>query len=527
MGGDILEEKVVAKVDELSDGGMKKVECGEKEILLVKLDGEFHALGPECSHYGAPLEEGVLNEGRIRCPWHQACFDAVSGDIEEPPALDAISDFETKVKGEDVVVVLPEEVEYTRVTDMVSYNPGKDDRTFLVLGAGSAGNAAAETLRQSGYEGRIVMVTREENLPYDRPDLSKRYLKERVKQSPTLRSKEFYDRHDIEVLKGKEAVEVDFSDKIVVFEEGQELEYDKLLLATGGRPRRLSGSDLDRIFTLRTVEDANRINDAAEDSTRVLIVGASFIGMETAASLKESGLSVTVVAPESTPFERTLGKEVGQMFEEMHKEKGVNFRLGQKIERFEGEEKIESAVLEGGEEVKTDFVIAGIGVEPATGFLEDDDLNSDGSLSVDFNLRFKEDVYAAGDIARFPDWRTDDEIRIEHWRLAQQHGRIAAKNMTGDDADYSSIPFFWTRQFETSLQYVGYVEEWDEVIFDGDPSSRDFVGYYEKDGMILAAAGLGNSAKMVAIAELMQMDEMPSPEEIKTGSTDITGKLKR
>ncbi len=522
-----MKKKTIAKVDELSDGEMKKINIGEESILLVRIDDEFYAIGGECTHYGAPLEQGMLHDGKIRCPWHQACFEATSGDLEEPPALDALSKYEVNVEGEDIVLHFPEEIKTQRVSEMANYDQERDNRIFIILGAGSAGNAAAEKLRQLGYEGRVIMITREDSLPYDRTMLSKIYLGEGMNETPLLRSEEFYQKHDIEIFTDREATNIDTSRNEVGFEDENPQSYDKLLIATGGEPRTLNipGSDLENVYTLRSIDDADQINKTVEESTKVTIVGASFIGMETASSLTQRGLDVTIIAPESIPFENTLGEEIGQMYKDMHEENGVTFELETTVEKFEGGDKVQSVILDDGTELETDFVIMGVGVEPATDFIEDFDKNSDGSLSVDETLELGIDVYAAGDIVTFPDWRTGEDIRIEHWRLAQQHGRLAADNMVGKDVVYSSVPFFWTRHYETSLQYVGHVTDWDEIIYEGDPAERDFVAYYVKDDQILAAAGFNNAHKMLVIAELMQEGEMPSRGELETESFNLSDRL--
>ena len=293
-------ERIVAKINDLHDGEMKEISVGEKSVLLVRVNGEFHAIASNCSHYGGPLAEGVLHEHRIRCPWHQACFDVVTGNLEEPPALNALPHFDVRVEGENVIVNVPEDAEDYRIPTMAKYNPDEDSRDFVIIGAGAAGNAAAETLRQDGFKGRIVMVTRENDLPYDRPQLSKGYLADDEPDSPILRSEKFYADHDIEILTEHEVVRVEASGKTIIFDGGSSLKYDKLLLATGGIPRHLDvpGAELQNIFTLRSLNNANQIKAMAAKASRVVVIGSSFIGMETTASMTERGLKVTVVTPE-------------------------------------------------------------------------------------------------------------------------------------------------------------------------------------------------------------------------------------
>lgn len=404
----------------------------------------------------------------------------------------------------------------------------KEQELFVIIGAGAAGNTAAETLRKDGFKGRIVMMTRESCLPYDRTELSKKYLKTEGITPPILRSEEFYKENNIQVLTKCEATSVDVNDKTIYCNDGTFMNFDKLLIATGSSPRCLNipGFQLKNVFTLRDLEDANKIKKAAQRESRAVIIGASFIALEVAATLREMDISVTVVAPESIPFERILGVEIGMMFQKLHEENGVSFKLGTVPTSFEGDDTVKKVILKNGEALDADFVLMGIGVQPITGFIKGVDLNPDGSLRVDKYLRVNEDVFAAGDIASFTDWRTGEFIKTGHWRLASEHGRIAAHNMLGKTEEFRSIPFFWTSQFGVDLRYVGHTANWNEIIFHGDPAKRDFSAYYVKNGRVLAAAGVGNGFKMSAIARLMSIDKMPSPDELRQGNFDMDKLLK-
>ncbi|MBN1342615.1 MAG: FAD-dependent oxidoreductase [Phycisphaerae bacterium] len=521
-------EHVVAKTSDLNDGEMKEVQAGDFAVLLARVNGKFYAVGPKCNHYGAPLEDGVLCGHQVRCPWHQARFDVRTGDLTEPPALNALPRFDVRVDGDDVVVAVPEDAKGRRLMPMVKRDPS-DDRTFVIVGAGAAGNAAAEALRQAGFTGRVVMVTREKHLPYDRPDLSKDYLAKKEHEfAPTLRSDKFYATHDIEILTEREVTRLDARAKVIEFVDGQALEYDKALIATGGRPRTLDipGSDLGNIFTLRGLDDADRIAAAADKASKAVIIGASFIGMEAAAALTKRGLAVTVVAPESVPFERLLGKDIGQMMRQDHEANGVSFRLKQKVVRFSGDSEVDGVYLGTRELLQADLVVLGIGVQPVTNFVEGVDRNDDGSLSVDEHFQVIEDLYAAGDVARFVDRRTDQPVRIEHWRLAEQHGRIAAHNMAGNPTEYAGVPFFWSNQFKANIRYVGHASAWDEIIYDGDLAAKKFLAYYVKDSTILAVVGCGLPKQIGAAADLMRVGNLPTVEDLRGGSVDLLGRLK-
>lgn len=513
-------EAVVAKVNDLADGEMKEVAVGETKVLLTRIKGKFHAIGGICTHYGGNLAEGALCRERVYCPWHQSVFNVISGDLEEVPGLDAVPRFEVRIEGENVIVQVPEGASDRRTMPMTGHDPRKDKHTFVILGAGGAGIAAAETLRQDGFQGRLVMISKDTSLPYDRPEVSKGYLKgDSSKEAMHWRSPEFFQEHDIEVLLAREVTEVEANARLVKFKEGASLKYDALLLATGGIARhlRVPGERLAKICTLRSINDADQIIAAAADGTQAICVGGSFIGMEVAQSLVKRGMKVTVVAPGLVPFEHTLGPEIGRMWQQIHEENGVSFRMGARVARFDGGVFVRTVVLEDGTQLDADLVVVGAGVKPATEFLKGVPLNPDGSLIVDRHMRVMEGLYAAGDIVRFPDWRSGDLIRVEHWRTALQLGRIAAHNMAGKDVSYAGVPFFWTDQFDTMMQYVGYASGWDEIIYKGSPKERNFLAFYVKQDQVLAAAGMKHEREMAALAELMRLKQTPTPAECRKG----------
>lgn len=517
-------EITVAGAGDLKDGEMRQVAAGATNILLARVNGKYHAVGATCTHYGAPLAEGALSGERIICPWHHACFNVTTGALEEPPALDALPCYEVRVENENVIVRLPEDAPARRTPPMTKPDTAADARLFVILGGGAAGYAAAQTLREDGFKGRVLMVTREDRLPYDRPNLSKDYLQGHAEPGwIPLRPDEFFADHNIEVQRGKEVVRVDAQAKTVSFKGGEQLAYDALLVATGGEPRSLpiSGSDLKNVLTLRSFADSDAIIAAAEASKRAVVIGASFIGMEAAASLKTRGLEVTVVAPDQTPFEKTLGSAIGALFQKIHEDNGVRFRLGAKAARISGNGKVEAVELESSERLEADMVVVGVGVKPATDFLVGVNLHKDGGVMVDEHLRAADGLYAAGDIAWFPSALTGERQRIEHWRTALQQGRIAARNMAGQSVAYDSVPFFWTRQFDSGLVYAGHATNWDEIIFQGDVSARAFLAFYVKDGRVLAAAGMNHEREMAAIEELMRIESLPHPDQLRRGSVNF------
>jgi len=520
----------VAGTADLRDGEMKQFPAGDTSVLVARINGNYHAVAATCTHYGAPLAEGVLNSDRIVCPWHHACFNATTGDLLEPPALDSLEHYELTIKDERILVAIPEGSQGRRVPDMTAPDPASDKRVFVILGAGAAGYSAVQTLRGEGFRGRIVLITREDRLPYDRPNLSKDYLQGHAEPEwMPLRPDEFFDEHKIEVLSGKEVTRVDAGTRTISFKDSEKLSYDALLIATGGVPRTLKipGSDLKNILTLRSFDDSDAIIAATNGAKHVVIIGASFIGMEGAASLKSRGVEVTVVAPGKTPFETTLGPEIGALFKDLHEKNGVQFKLGAKIVRFTGSGAVDGIEIDSGEKIAADLVLVGVGVRPATDFLNGVNLNKDGSIVVDKYLRAASDLYAAGDVASFPSAYTGEQQRIEHWRTALQQGRIAALNMAGKETPYASVPFFWTQQFESTLRYVGHASGWDEIIVDGNIASQDFVAFFIKNDRALAVASMNRDQPMAAIEELMREARMPSAKDLKAGPVDFVEKLHR
>jgi NADPH-dependent 2,4-dienoyl-CoA reductase/sulfur reductase-like enzyme len=368
------------------------------------------------------------------------------------------------------------------------------------------------------------MITKEDRTPYDRPNLSKDYLHGHAEPEwMPLRPDDFFEKYDIEVLKGKKAVKLDPKTRTVTLADSTAIKFDNLLIATGGTPRKIEipGNELENVFVLRSFDDADSIIAAAKDAKRAVVIGASFICMEAAFSLRERGLSVTVVAPDKFPFEKTLGPEIGKLFQRVHESKGVEFRLGSQAESLEGENVVRAVKLGSGEGIEADLVVVGIGVMPATSFLEGFEIEKDGGVKVDKYLSVEDGIYAAGDIASFPDARTGEITRIEHWRTALQQGRVAAHNMAGKPTAFTSVPFFWTTQFDVTLNYVGHAHGWDEIIFQGDIEKQDFLAFYIKDKRVAAVAGMNRDHDLAYAEEMMRLDRMPSPEHLRRGSFNI------
>jgi apoptosis-inducing factor 3 len=523
-----FKEVHLANTFDLRDGEMKEISVGERKILLARVGDNFHAVSANCPHYGAPLAEGVLCGTHVMCPWHHAVFNVTNGDMEDPPALDSLVSYKVRIEGERILLSLPHDEQDRRMPDMVKRDTLADSRQFVIIGAGAAGYAAAQTLREEGFRGNVVMITREDRAPYDRPNLSKDYLHGHAEPEwMPLRGEEFFKEHDIDLLLKREVTLVDARAKTITFESGETMEYDALLVATGGAPVRLNipGADLKNVCVLRSFADADSIIETASRSKRAVVVGASFIGMEAAYSLRERGLEVTVIAPSLEPFEATLGAEVGALFRRVHESNGVRFKLGNIVYRFEGNHSIEAVTLDNGERIETDMVVVGAGVRPVTQFLDGVEFDHAGAVVVDSRLRAADGLFAAGDIASFPDPRRGERVRIEHWRTAQQQGRTAARNMSGRDVVFDAVPFFWTRQFDIGLLYVGHAASWDEIIYRGNVAAQDFLAFYVKDNRVLAVAGMNRDREMAAAEELLRLGHMPTREQLQWNDLSLVEML--
>jgi len=518
----------VANTFDLRDGEMKEISVDERRILLARVGNNFHAVSATCPHYGGPLAEGVLCGTRIVCPWHHAAFNIVNGDLEDPPAVDSLVRYDLRVEGDQILLSLPEDAADRRTPAMSKRDSAADPRQFVIIGAGAAGYAAAQTLREEGFRGSVVMITREDRAPYDRPNLSKDYLQGQAEPEwMPLRGEEFFKEHDIDLVFKREVTRVDARTKTITFESGETMDYDALLVATGGAPVRLNipGADLKNVCVLRSFADADSIIETAARSRRVVVVGASFIGMEAAYSLRERGLDVTVIAPSQEPFEAALPAEIGALFRRVHESNGVRFKLGNIVYRFEGNHNVEAVTLDNGEEIETDMVVVGVGVRPATQFLDGVELDQSGAVVVDSRLRAADGLFAAGDIVSFPDPRSGEHVRIEHWRTAQQQGRTAARNMLGRNVAFDGVPFFWTRQFDVGLVYVGHAASWDEIIYRGDVAAHNFLAFFVKDNRVLAVAGMNRDQEMAAAEELLRLGHMPARAQLELNKVSLVEML--
>lgn len=457
-------------------------------VVLVRRGEDVLAIGGACTHYGAPLHEGLVTGDTIRCPWHHACFSLRSGEAVAAPALNPVACYEVEVR--DGTAVVRGKSENTPLARMGRQATGP--ASVVIIGGGAAGSAAAETLRREGYEGPVTVLDPDPAAPYDRPNLSKDYLAgEAAEEWIPLRPPGFYQDNDIH-RETSPAATIDVANRTVTLADGRRQEFGALLLATGAVARRLTipGADRAHVHTLRSLDDCRAIIRASEGATNAVVLGASFIGMEVAASLRARGLQVTVVAPDAVPFEKVLGREVGEAIQRVHEENGVEFRLGRTPAAI-----LEDSVrLDDGSDTAAQLVVMGVGVVPDIRLAEAAGLQVDDGVVVDAHLRTSVPaVYAAGDIARFPDARTGERLRVEHWVLAQRQGQDAARSILGHGEPFAVVPFFWTEQFGLSLRYVGHTTKWDVAQIDGDLNARDCTIRYLRGGRTLAAASIGRN----------------------------------
>jgi NADPH-dependent 2,4-dienoyl-CoA reductase/sulfur reductase-like enzyme/nitrite reductase/ring-hydroxylating ferredoxin subunit len=479
------------------EGAMLLGHAQGEPVLLVRRGDEVFAIGAICTHYGAPLADGLLVGDTVRCPWHHACFSLRSGEALRAPALDPVSRWRveevrdvarqfTPVEQRVGAVYVREKLE--RVAPHSGGAAAGVPGSIMIIGGGAAGNAAAETLRREGYGGRVTMLSADESMPCDRPNLSKGYLGGAASdESNLLRPAKFYQDHEIDLRLGARVAAIDIAGGRVELADGSRQAYGALLLATGADPVRLAipGGDLAHVHYLRTLADSRALVAKALTARRAVVIGASFIGLEVAASLRTRNIDVHVVAPETIPMEKILGPEVGNFIRGIHEEHGVTFHLGATATSID-EHRV---TLKNGENLQADLVVVGIGVRPAISLAERAGLAIDRGVTVDEYLETSVPrIFAAGDIARWPDRLTGERIRVEHFVVAERQGQTAARNILGRREIFDAVPFFWTEQYDFGLAYVGHAEKWDEAEIDGQLEARDCTITYRRAGKKLAVA---------------------------------------
>jgi NADPH-dependent 2,4-dienoyl-CoA reductase/sulfur reductase-like enzyme/nitrite reductase/ring-hydroxylating ferredoxin subunit len=459
---------------------------GDEEVLLVQVGGEIFAVGAHCTHYHGPLAEGLVTGESVRCPWHHACFDLRTGEAVRAPALSPIAWWKVERRDGRIVVKEKREQPKPRGAKAKTDAPQK----IIIVGGGAAGFAAAEMLRRRDYRGSIVMLSDDDAPPVDRPNLSKDYLAGSAPEDwLPLRPDDFYAENGINLRLKTTVAGIDARQREVIIAGGERLAYDRLLLATGAEPVRLPipGANQPHVHTLRSLADCRAIIEAAKSARRTLVIGASFIGLEVAASLRTRGVEVHVVAPEPRPMERVFGPALGDFVRALHEEHGVVFHLQDTATAIDGKR----AAFKSGGTLDADLVVVGVGVRPRLALAEQAGLAIDRGITVNEYLQTSApDIYAAGDIARWPDPHSGERIRVEHWVVAEHQGQTAATNMLGLKERFDAVPFFWSQHYDVPINYIGHAERWDTITVDGDVKAKDCLLRYRRDGRVLAVASI-------------------------------------
>ena len=487
----------VALADVPSQGVLAGHVDGEA-VLLARLDDGLHAVGGACTHYGAPLAEGLVANGEIHCPWHHACFSLRTGAALKAPAFAPLSRWKVETIGDRVFVREQDETPPAPPSRIASA-----PQRIAIVGGGAAGFAAAERLRALGFDGTLSMFSGDRDPPCDRPNLSKDYLAgSAAPEWIPLREPEFYAEHRIDLRLDCEIDSIDPAARELRTMTGERHGYDRLLLATGAMPLWLSlpGFDLPNVHCLGSLADANRLLADCANAKTVAVVGAGFIGLEAAGALRARGLEVHVAAPEALPMARLLGPELGRFLVDLHQRNGVRFHLGSGAVAYDGH----ALALANGDKIDADLLLVGIGVVPRVRLAENAGLAVRKGILVDARLRTSaEHVYAAGDVARYP--HAGGDARIEHWVHAQRQGQLAAANMLGGEQAFDEVPFFWTHHHGLDLRVCGYLDGWDEVRIDGDLQQHDFIARYFRAGKLVAAASLGRDRALLEVAQELRI----------------------
>jgi apoptosis-inducing factor 3 len=491
--------KGIALAD-LTEGKPLLGHVGEDEILLVRRGADVFAVDAHCTHYHGPLAEGLVVGDTVRCPWHHACFDLRTGRAVRAPALSDLSSWIVEHGPGDKVFVLGKKPQGKAARTPTS---GAPDR-IVIIGGGAAGFAAADTLRREDFAGSIVMLSNDDAPPVDRPNLSKDYLACSAPEDwVPLRPDSFYPENGIDLQRNVNVTAIDPRARDVVLGDGRRIRYDRLLLATGAEPVRLSMAGSESVYTLRSLADCRAIITRAGTARRAVVIGASFIGLEVAASLRARNIEVHVVAPEKRPMERILGPDMGDFVRALHEEHGVVFHLEDSVNAVDGRQ----VELKSGGTLDADLVVAGVGVRPRLGLAEAAGLALDRGVNVDAFLETNASgIFAAGDIARWPDPHGGEKIRVEHWVVAERQGQTAARNMLGRREIFDAVPFFWSQHYDIPINYVGHAEKWDELTIDGDIKAKDCRLDYKLNGRVLAVASIFRDIESLKAEVAMELD---------------------
>ncbi len=514
-------------VRDLPDGGMVLGQVDAEDVILVRRGDEFFAVGASCTHYHGPLSDGLVVGDTLRCPWHHACFSLRTGEALRAPALDPISCWRVE-RVDDKAFVREKLAQPSAKAAVVSQNssPNSSPKSSsnissritldLYAQAGMPNKRLAQSRlvrmvlnkgRNTGLTGlNWTMISADDSPPYDRPNLSKDFLAGTAPDDwIPLRSSEYYSDRRIDLVLGSRVSSLDIQRRSVQLENGKTYEFEALLIATGAEPIRLEieGATDSQIHYLRTFADSRAIVAKSASAKRVVVVGASFIGLEVAASLRARGMDVRVVAPESLPLERVMGPDVGLFLRGLHESHGVVFHLGSTVSRINGR----SVTLSNGTIVDADFVVLGVGVRPSIALAERAGLAIDRGIAVNDYLETSvQGIFAAGDVARWPDPHSGERIRVEHWVVAERQGQVAAKNILGQREPFTAVPFFWSQHYDVAINYVGHAETWDAAEIEGqlDLNGRDCAVTYKQRGRTLAVATISRDVQSLQAEAAME-----------------------
>lgn len=501
----------ILKLSQLPAGHTHQINHNDEKVLLTNVEGTVYAVASKCSHFGLPLENAALCGHRLRCPFHHACFDVRDGSQLEAPGMDGIATYAVEIRdGEICVADAPNPL--VKPSSAPACAPKNDSHfDYAIVGGGIAAANAVDGIREMDQEGSIVLLTREDLPPYDRTHVSKALLDGGKETSDLpVRSEQYYTQQGVNLRENTIVSEVNLETRTIKVLGGDDLTYNKVLLATGGTPRQLSleGSALANVHLVRRAADAEAIRDKVSKGTKVVVIGGSFIGLEAAMSLGKQGGDITVVSPEEILFKGPFGQQVGEWIRKLHEDAGVTFRLGRKVKQIEGEQSVRGVVLDNGDRISAEVIVVGIGVTPETNYLVGLATNNDGGIKVNNHLAANVgNAWAAGDIACYPD--REGAVRIEHWKVAAQQGKVAGRNMAGAKEPYTMVPFFWSNQQGVNIRYVGHATDYEEIVFDGKPGDGPFIAFYLKGEHVQAALGVKRDGDIAAIGELMNANRMP------------------
>lgn len=476
------------------DSALLKGHVAGEQVVLARVGDEVLAVGGSCTHYGAPLADGIVVGDTVHCPWHHACFSLRTGEALGAPAFDPLPRW--KVEHKDGRIFVTGKLFAEERAALSRKRPAHaDPKRIVIVGGGASGFAAAEMLRRRGFGGDITMLSSDNDPPCDRPNLSKDYLAGTAEEAwIPLRSPEFYSDNKIDLQLRTMVQRIDVGTRRVIADDGRAVPFDRLLLATGAEPVRLPlpGAERDHVFVLRSLADSRAIIEHARHSKAAVVLGAGFIGLEVAAALRSRGLAVHVVAPDARPLETVLGPELGDFIRSLHEGHGVDFHLGTTAARIDDK----TVTLSDGQVLDADLVVVGVGVRPRLSLAAEAGIAVDkGILVNEFLETSAASVFAAGDVAQWHDPYTTETRRVEHWVVAERQGQVAAENMLGFNQAFVDVPFFWSAHYDVTIRYVGYVRTWDAIEIDGSIEGRDCMVAYKKAGKTAAIASIGRDVQ--------------------------------